>query len=130
MGGWPADMHSICDLAKAYVFVVEDCAQAHGAAIALMVDGDQLVLSLTFQPELCQDKIISTGGEGGLVTTNSQEIFEKIWSFKDHGKTVQSVFSSSHPPGFDGYMIISDLIFVLPNFRVLSRIQLKNTSME
>ena len=84
LAGWPADMVKICNLAKSYnLKVVEDCAQAHGATI----DGKSVgsfgdVAAWSF----CQDKIISTGGEGGMVTTSSEEIWDKIWSFKDHGK--------------------------------------------
>tara|TARA_Y100000739_G_scaffold227161_1_gene236094 strand:- start:10061 stop:11230 length:1170 start_codon:yes stop_codon:yes gene_type:complete len=85
IGGWPCDMESICDLAKKYgIYVIEDCSQAHGAQIngkSVGSFGDVSIWSF------CQDKIISTGGEGGMLTTNSKDIYEKVWSFRDHGKT-------------------------------------------
>ncbi len=86
--GWPADMESICRLAKKHnIYVIEDCAQAHGAEILV----DERYRSVgTFGDvsawSFCQDKIISTGGEGGMITTNNPEIKKFIWSFKDHGK--------------------------------------------
>ena len=48
----------------------------------------------------CQDKIITTGGEGGMVTTNSLKLFKKAWSLKDHGKGYDTVFNKEHPSGF------------------------------
>ena len=102
LGGWPADMDAICKLAKAYgLFVIEDCAQAHGAEIlsngiwkSVGSFGDVSAWSF------CQDKIISTAGEGGMVTTSNPDIWERVWSLKDHGKTQESVFERHHPPGF------------------------------
>ena len=89
IGGWPCDMESICNLAKKYgIYVIEDCSQAHGAQIngkSVGSFGDVSVWSF------CQDKIISTVGEGGMLTTNSKEIYEKVWSFRDHGKTIKSM---------------------------------------
>jgi len=88
LAGWPADMPAICALAKRYgLAVLEDCAQANGAH--LLVDGTWRsvgsfghVAAWSF----CQDKIISTGGEGGMVTTSDPAIWKRIWSLKDHGK--------------------------------------------
>ena len=98
LGGWPADMPSIIDLAGSYgIPVIEDCAQAHGAQI----DGQSVgsfgdIAAWSF----CQDKIISTAGEGGMVTTQREDLWKSMWSFKDHGKTIDSVFGRSHPAGF------------------------------
>ena len=91
LGGWPAEMIEISNLAKEYnLKVIEDCAQSHGAKIkkdgifqSVGSFGDVSAWSF------CQDKIISTGGEGGMVTTNNKELFKKIWSFKDHGKSYE-----------------------------------------
>jgi dTDP-4-amino-4,6-dideoxygalactose transaminase len=88
LAGWPAEMPSICALAKRHgLAVIEDCAQAHGAA--LLVEGQWRsvgsfgdVAAWSF----CQDKIMTTGGEGGMVTTNNPELYQRIWSLKDHGK--------------------------------------------
>ena len=99
LGGWPADMVSICDLAKSYggIAVIEDCSQAHGA----LIDGRSVgsfgdISTWSF----CQDKIITTAGEGGMITTSRSDLWDKIWSFKDHGKTHESIFDRNHPPGF------------------------------
>ena len=98
LGGWPADMNEICDLAKSYnLKVIEDCAQAHGATINGQSVGSFGDISAW---SFCNDKIISTGGEGGMVTTNKEKYYEFMWSFKDHGKSKKLVESKSHPPGY------------------------------
>jgi dTDP-4-amino-4,6-dideoxygalactose transaminase len=48
----------------------------------------------------CQDKIITTGGEGGLITTNDTALWNRIWSLKDHGKSYDAVYNRQHSPGF------------------------------
>ncbi|MEO6361152.1 MAG: DegT/DnrJ/EryC1/StrS aminotransferase family protein [Sphingomicrobium sp.] len=84
LGGWPADMPAIVDLARARgIKVIEDCAQAHGARIegrSVGSFGDAATFSF------CQDKIISTGGEGGFVSFRDHAAYEWAWSYKDHGK--------------------------------------------
>lgn len=98
LGGWPADMPAICDLARAHgISVIEDCAQAHGASIygkSVGSFGDVAAWSF------CQDKILSTAGEGGMVSTSHPELWDAMWSLKDHGKTHEVVFHRQHPPGF------------------------------
>jgi len=98
LAGWPADMEAIMALAKKHQLkVVEDCAQAHGAMIGdrkVGAWGDVAAFSF------CQDKIMTTGGEGGMVTTNNKTLWEKIWSLKDHGKNYEKVYQQEHPPGF------------------------------
>ena len=102
LGGWPADMPAICDLAKSYgLSVVEDCAQAHGAQI----DVDGVWRSVGSFGDVsawsfCQDKILTTAGEGGMVATSDSRIWDSVWSFKDHGKRYETVFGCDHPPGF------------------------------
>ena len=97
LNGWPCDMDPIMELAKQHgLFVIEDCAQAHGAVYkgrAVGSIGD--VGSWSF----CQDKIMTTGGEGGMVTTDSEELWSAMWSYKDHGKSYQAVYHREHPPG-------------------------------
>ena len=89
LGGWPADMDSIYSLAKKYnLFLLEDCSQAHGASIKGRKIGSFGDISTW---SFCQDKIISTGGEGGMVTTNNEEIYKKVWSLKDHGKSLDII---------------------------------------
>lgn len=98
LAGWPADMPAILALAKKYnLKVIEDCAQAHGATIQnRMVGSWGDVAAFSF----CQDKIITTGGEGGMITTNDDALFEKIWSYKDHGKNHQKAYQESSAIGF------------------------------
>lgn len=98
LAGWPCDMDEITELADKHgLYIIEDCAQAHGAKYK-----DKPVGSIgdigTWS--FCQDKIITTGGEGGMITTNSTKLFEKIWSYKDHGKSWNTVYKKKHPPGF------------------------------
>ena len=83
LGGWPADMESIMDLSRHYkIPVIEDCSQAHGAKIKdRSVGSFGLISTWSF----CQDKIISTGGEGGMVTSNSLKMIKKIKALSAHG---------------------------------------------
>ena len=102
LAGWPADMREIIALAKKHqLAVVEDCSQAHGAQL---IEKDQIRSVGSFGDiatwSFCQDKIISTGGEGGMITTSSKKLMQKIWSLKDHGKSLDSVFKKKHPPGY------------------------------
>ena len=80
-------MEQICRLAKIYdLKVIEDCSQAHGAYINnkhVGSFGDVGTWSF------CQDKIMTTGGEGGMITTNNKSIYRFISSFKDHGKNLK-----------------------------------------
>jgi len=98
LAGWPCDMDPILELARERgIAVIEDCAQAHGArykgrAVGSMGDFNAF--------SFCQDKIMTTGGEGGLVTTNNDEWWERAWSFKDHGKSYEAVYRRQHAPGY------------------------------
>ncbi|MBC8458591.1 MAG: DegT/DnrJ/EryC1/StrS aminotransferase family protein [Deltaproteobacteria bacterium] len=98
LAGWPCDMDSIMDLAESHgIKVVEDCAQAHVAKYKGRPVGS---LGHVGAFSFCQDKIMTTGGEGGMLTTNDDKIWEKAWSYKDHGKSYDAVFNKSHPPGY------------------------------
>jgi dTDP-4-amino-4,6-dideoxygalactose transaminase len=98
MAGWPCDMDPIVELARQHGFwVIEDCAQAHGAEYKgrpVGAFGDIAVFSF------CQDKVITTGGEGGLLAMDDEALWKRAWSYKDHGKNYDSVFNVKHPPGF------------------------------
>ena len=98
LAGWPCDMDPIMALANDHdLYVIEDCAQAHGAKYkGRSVGGIGHVGAWSF----CQDKIMTTGGEGGMVTTNDRELWLKMWSYKDHGKSWAAVYEAEHPPGF------------------------------
>ncbi len=98
LAGWPCEMDEIMDFANNNgLYVVEDCAQAHGALYKGRSVGS---IGHVGAWSFCQDKIMTTGGEGGMVTTNSRELWLKMWSYKDHGKNWESVYESEHPPGF------------------------------
>ena len=98
LAGFPCEMDALMTLAESRgVYVVEDCAQAHGASYkGVKVGAIGHVAAWSF----CQDKIMSTAGEGGMVTTNDSELWQKVWAYKDHGKSWDSVYSREHPPGF------------------------------
>jgi len=98
LSGWPADMPAIMELANEHgIMVVEDCAQAHGASI-----NDRLVGSFGHAAafSFCQDKIMSTGGEGGMVLTNDDKVRDIAWSLRDHGRNRERTLSNDHPFGF------------------------------
>ena len=98
LAGWPVDMDPIMALATPRgIKVIEDCAQAHGARYkgrSVGSIGDVGAWSF------CQDKIMTTGGEGGMVTTNDPDVWARMWAFKDHGKSFDAVYNRAHPPGF------------------------------
>ncbi len=98
LAGWPCDMEGFRDLVRGTdIALVEDCAQAHGAmlnGVPVGALGDVAAWSF------CQDKIMTTGGEGGAVTTSNQDIWSKVWSLKDHGKSYDAVYGREHQPGF------------------------------
>lgn len=98
LAGWPCEMEGILALAREHrLKVLEDCAQAHGALYRgrpVGSFGDAAAFSF------CQDKIMTTAGEGGMVTTSSEALWERMWSYKDHGKDFRAVHRQDHPPGF------------------------------
>lgn len=98
LAGWPCEMAPIMRLAEAQsLVVIEDCAQAHGARCdEQMVGTFGHVGAWSF----CQDKIMTTGGEGGMVTTRDPDLWERMWSFKDHGKSWARVNDEGALAGF------------------------------
>jgi dTDP-4-amino-4,6-dideoxygalactose transaminase len=98
LAGWPCDMDGILLLARANgIKVIEDCAQAHGARIGNRSVGTMGDIGAW---SFCQDKIMTTGGEGGMVTTDDHELWSTMWSYKDHGKSWDAVYNKQHPPGY------------------------------
>ncbi|WAU76724.1 DegT/DnrJ/EryC1/StrS family aminotransferase [Acinetobacter sp. TR3] len=98
LAGWMCDMDPIMQLAvEKGLYVIEDCAQAHGAKYKGKPAGS---IGHIAAWSFCQDKIMTTGGEGGMVTTNDESLWKKMWSYKDHGKSYDSVYNKQHPPGF------------------------------
>jgi len=98
LAGWPCEMDEIMSLAGEYgLKVIEDCSQAHGATYkGRQVGSIGDIGAFSF----CQDKIITTAGEGGMITLNPDETYEKAWAHKDHGKSYDAVYRRDHPPGF------------------------------
>ena len=96
--GWPCDMDPIMTLASFHnIKVIEDCAQAHGAIYKGRSVGS---IGHIGAWSFCQDKIMTTGGEGGMVTTNDEILWRKMWAYKDHGKSYEAIYEKKHPPGF------------------------------
>lgn len=98
LSGWPCELDTIKHFCKSNnIYLIEDCAQAHGSAYKNQKTGtfgDCAIFSF------CQDKIMTTGGEGGMFVTNHEGLRDKIWSFKDHGKNLKTSLALNHPPGF------------------------------
>jgi len=98
LAGWPCDMDEIMDLANEFnLSVIEDCAQAHGSKYKGKPVGSIGHIGCW---SFCQDKIMTTGGEGGMVTTNDESLWRKMWAYKDHGKSYEAVYEREHPEGF------------------------------
>jgi len=98
LAGWPCDMEGFRALAQPRgIKLIEDCAQAHGAQLnGVPVGGLGDVAAWSF----CQDKIMTTGGEGGMLTCNDETMWRRMWAFKDHGKSWEAVYEREHKPGF------------------------------
>jgi dTDP-4-amino-4,6-dideoxygalactose transaminase len=98
LAGWPCEMEPVMQLARSHgLKVIEDCAQAHGATYRgqpVGSIGDMGAFSF------CQDKIMTTGGEGGLLVTNDDTLWAKAWAYKDHGKSFAAVTACRGEPGF------------------------------
>lgn len=124
LGGFPCDMDPIMDLAKVWgLKVIEDCAQAHGARYKGRSVGS---IGHIGAWSFCQDKIMTTGGEGGMVTTNDHELWSKMWSLKDHGKSFEAIYNRTHPPGFRWlHETFGTNLRMIEMQAVIGRIQLK-----
>ena len=98
LAGLPCDMDPIMALAAQHgLKVIEDCAQAHGARYKGRSVGS---IGHVGAWSFCQDKIMTTGGEGGMVTTNDEALWRAMWAYKDHGKSYEAVYERAHPPGY------------------------------
>lgn len=98
LAGWACDMDEIRETIKGRdIKLIEDCAQAHGAKYKGKPVGS---LGDVAAWSFCQDKIMTTGGEGGMVTCKDRALWSRMWSFKDHGKSFDAVFNRQHPAGF------------------------------
>lgn len=98
LAGMSCEMDEIMALASKHdLVVIEDCAQAHGTRYKGRSVGSIGQIGCW---SFCQDKIITTGGEGGMVTTNDESLWKKMWAYKDHGKSWDTIYNKEHPPGF------------------------------
>lgn len=98
LAGWPCEMDEIMALAEQHnLLVIEDCAQAHGTKYKGRSVGS---IGHVGAWSFCQDKIMTTGGEGGMLTTNDELLWRKAWAYKDHGKSYAAVYEKQHPSGF------------------------------
>lgn len=98
LAGWPCEMNTLMALAEQHgLYVIEDCAQAHGATYEGKSVGS---IGHVGCWSFCQDKIMTTGGEGGMVTTDDEAFWRRMWAYKDHGKSWEAVYEREHPPGF------------------------------
>ncbi|UAA39666.1 DegT/DnrJ/EryC1/StrS aminotransferase family protein [Paraneptunicella aestuarii] len=98
LAGWPCDMEGIMALAEQNNFyVIEDCAQSHGSSYKGQKLGSIGHISAF---SFCQDKIMTTGGEGGMMLCNDEKIWSKAWSYKDHGKSWSAVYEMNHSDGY------------------------------
>ncbi len=98
LNGWPCDMDPIMELAERHnLKVIEDCAQAHGAKYKGKSVGS---IGHVGAWSFCQDKIMTLGGEGGMVTTNDKALWQRMWEYKDHGKSYDAVYHKEHAAGF------------------------------
>ncbi len=98
LAGMPCEMDEIITLAERHdLVIIEDCAQAHGAKYKGRSVGSIGDIGCW---SFCQDKIMTTGGEGGVVTTNDEALWKKMWAYKDHGKSWDAFYNKEHPPGF------------------------------
>lgn len=98
LAGWPCQMDEIMAIAAEHgIKVIEDCAQAHGATYkGKPVGSFGHAAAFSF----CQDKILTTAGEGGMLTTNDEFVWERAWAYKDIGRSYDAVYHRQHPPGF------------------------------
>lgn len=98
LAGMPAELNDIVALAEEHeLLLIEDCAQSHGAYYRDLAVGS---IGDTGSFSFCQDKIMSTGGEGGLLLMDDEQYYRSVWEMKDHGKSYEAVFEREHDPGF------------------------------
>ncbi len=126
LAGWPCEMDQIMNLAKKFnLYVIEDCSQAHGARYKGKPVGSIGDIGCW---SFCQDKIMTTGGEGGMITTNNKSLWSLMWSYKDHGKSYEAIYERKQPDGF-GFKWVNESFGT--NWRmtemqgIIGRIQLK-----
>jgi len=124
LAGWPCEMDEMMGIANEFdLYVIEDCAQAHGAKYKGKSVGSIGHIGCW---SFCQDKIMTTGGEGGMVTTNDESLWRKMWAYKDHGKSYEAVYEREHPKGFQWLHESFGMNYRMTEIQaVIGRIQIK-----
>ena len=94
LAGWPCDVAGLQQLAtEKGLYLIEDCAQAHGACVAgVKVGAWGHAAAFSF----CHDKIISTGGEGGMLVSDDEELRAKAAAFRNHGRDPRNQPEGKH----------------------------------
>ena len=88
LAGLPCDIYNIKKIAdKKKIKIIEDCSQAHGASINNKQVGSFGDVSTW---SFCNDKIISTLGEGGMISTNKKKIYEICKTYINHGTNLKN----------------------------------------
>ena len=89
LAGLPCEMYAIKNFArKNNLKIIEDCSQAHGASINNKEVGSFSDVSTW---SFCNDKIISTLGEGGIISTNNKKIYKFCKKYINHGTTLKKI---------------------------------------
>lgn len=104
LAGWPCDMDAIMQFANRHgLWVVEDCAQAHGARWNGRHVG---TFGHAGAFSFCQDKIMTTAGEGGMLVTNDRDVYRRAWEYKDHGRSTRAMAAAATQPGHEFKWIV------------------------
>lgn len=91
LAGYPCEMNEITSIAKKNnIFLIEDCSQSHGSSYYGRYTGSFGDIAVW---SFCNDKIINTLGEGGMICVNDDKIYKKIWSLKDCGKNFNKIIN-------------------------------------
>ena len=82
--GYPADMNEIKNLAEKYqLFIIEDCAQAHGAEYnGRKVGTFGIASAFSFFPS----KNLGAYGDGGAIVTNNKDLGDSVRKISNHGQ--------------------------------------------
>jgi len=99
LAGWPCDMDAIMEFANAHgLIVIEDCAQAHGARWNGRHVG---TFGHAGAFSFCQDKIMTTAGEGGMLITDDEAVWRRAWAYKDHGRSMAAMDRAAQAGGYE-----------------------------
>ncbi len=87
--GQPCDMGRLCETAKKHgLYLIEDCAEAHGAMWKGKKAGSYGIISCF---SFFGNKVVTTG-EGGMCITDDKELYEKMRLLRDHGMSKEKKY--------------------------------------